>query len=274
MSALPDGLPATLHRLGIDPAQLTAAVLDSDGHWLLLETAQALLASDRNGVSDLYRLELLTGAVALISHTPQGTAGNGASTYPAADARGELIVFQSDASDLVAKDRNGRRDVFLYDLGLERLERVGADLVTGGGAHPAIDAEGNLVLFDQPQTDGQRAIFATRTAELGQSQVLSLSEDSTGTRLDSHHPAISADGRFIAYLEQPVARAEGVACQVHLYDRATEVYHRQGCPAPLAAQVEQARATFSPDGRALQWSLPGRREPIWLNNPLSPIGDD
>jgi hypothetical protein len=35
----------------------------------------------------------------------------------------------------------------------------------------------------------------------GAVEVLSLDNDPTGSRLDNHHPSISADGRFVAYLE-------------------------------------------------------------------------
>ncbi|MEA1053386.1 hypothetical protein U5801_26800, partial [Lamprobacter modestohalophilus] len=58
------------------------------------------------------------------------------------------------------------------------------------------------------------------------------------------------------------------ACQVHVYDRDTSVYHRQVCPAELRDAATTARPLFSAEADALNWVLPGQAEPITLRNPL------
>ena len=98
---LPEGVHLILNGRGIDLDAIDQALFDAQGQWLLFETVQNLLPVDHNGMSDIYRLDLFNRTLTLVSRTPQGFAGNGASRYPAADVRGDWVVFQSDADDLV-----------------------------------------------------------------------------------------------------------------------------------------------------------------------------
>jgi hypothetical protein len=59
-------------------------------------------------------------------------------------------------------------------------------------------------------------------------------------------------------------------CQVHVFDRDTEVYHRQLCPDVLATERERARPQFSPEADQVLWFLPGEGELLRLANPLLP----
>ncbi|NEX18481.1 MAG: hypothetical protein C1943_18250 [Halochromatium sp.] len=273
-AALPVWLHDQLHALGIDPdpSTLTSSLVDADEHWLILETRQALHEGDHNGVSDLYHLDLLSDQLRLISATEQGRAGNGPSRHPAADARGELIVFESEADDLVASDTNAVSDIYLHDLALGQTLRLTDAL--GASAHPGIDAQGQEILYDQRSDEGRRAVLITATATgSGEAATrLSLATVPDGHSVDAHHPAISPDGRFVVYLEQKALGAADAprACQIHLYDRTTQVYHRQPCPPALAEASEQARPAFSPRGDQLQWWLPGQARPLTLRNPLHP----
>ncbi|MCF8002622.1 MAG: DUF1566 domain-containing protein [Chromatiaceae bacterium] len=275
-AALPTWLQDRLQRLAIDPEPIASGLLDADGHWLLFETPQRLVATDTNVSSDLYRLDLLSEQLSLISCTPAGQAGNGASRYPGADASGELIVFHSDADDLVPDDNNQVSDLFLHDLALAQTSRL--TLSEYPSANPALDASGLSVLYDQGSELGNRQVFCKALAGGEAAQVLSLAQSPQGEPLDNHHPAISADGRFIAYLEQTRSEiGETPECQVHLYDRDTEVYHRQACPDALASEEASLRGVFSEDAQSLDWYLPGVAEPIRLSNPLSvetPAQDD
>ncbi|MBK5941009.1 TolB family protein [Halochromatium roseum] len=249
---------------------MTRSLIDAQVHWLLLETTQALQTSVQNTASDFYRLDLLTDRLALISATEQGQAGNGPSRYPAADASGERIIFHSEANDLVANDRNGVRDLFLHDLALGQTTRL--THAEQASANPALDALGEQLVYDQATPAGPRQVIGQALASGEAAEVLSLNSNDAGLQVDNHHPAISADGRFIAYLEQRWgADATNPDCQVHLYDRETEVYHRQPCPAASASPSDEAslRGVFTEDAQRLEWSLPGVVEPIRLSNPLA-----
>ena len=256
-----------LSSLGIDLDTIASSLSDSAGRWLVIETTQALVTSDANQQSDIYQLDLLTHQLTLISACENGHSGNGASRHAAVDASGELIVFHSEANDLVSGDNNTVSDIFLRDLALGYTERLTDASVAS--AHPGIDASGTDVVYDQRSDEGRRAIMSSRLIGASEVETLSLAADDAGSLLDNHHPALSADGRFVAYLEQATSAA-GSRCQVHLFDRATKVDHRQPCPQALADQPELARAVFGTDARTIDWLLPGQMMPLTLSNPLMP----
>jgi hypothetical protein len=273
--ALPEWLGLWLSDHGIDAQGLDDMLLGADESWLVITTTQALVAGDANQTSDVYRIDLGTDGVDLVSRTPRGTAGNGASGYPAADASGELIAFHSDADDLTAGDSNGVSDIFLHDWALTQTTRLTE--AERAAARPALDAAGVLLLYDQEDVTGRRQILGRLPSAAEPPMQLSLDEDPTGWPLDSHHAAISADGRFVAYLEQrsgTVNEPEPGWCRVHLFDRHTKVYHRQACPAPLVAAADAGRAAFSADARWLEWNLPGQGARLILPNPLLTSVDD
>lgn len=268
-TALPIGSQAQLKLLGVDLAAMTSALVDADEHWVILETSQPLVSTDTNSSSDVYRLDLLSSQIGLISATASGQAGNGPSGYPAADANGELIVFQSEADNLVEHDTNEVTDLFVHDLALGQTSRI-----TDGAfrsAHPSLDTSGSNLVYDRHSANGTRQILGQTLIGNNPPELLSLPRSPEGSLLDNHHPAISADGRFITYLEQSAAaHPNGVnTCQVHLYDRRTQVYHRQPCPAALANASESARPEFSADGTTVHWQLSTQDERILLANPLS-----
>jgi hypothetical protein len=91
------------------------AVLSPDGSQLAFESAaNNLVASDSNGVGDVFVLDLNTASLqpSLLSANAQGVPGNGASSGKALSAVG-TAVFDSVASNVVFGDANGERDVFL-----------------------------------------------------------------------------------------------------------------------------------------------------------------
>lgn len=95
--------------------------------------------------------------LASLNHDGSGP-GNGASNYPVLTRDGRHVVFESLASDLVAQDNNGRKDVFARDLltgvtwCLSRHHDGGG---TGdhGSSQPIIGPGGFTVLFRSAATD-------------------------------------------------------------------------------------------------------------------------
>ena len=258
---------ALLDRSGVDTASIAYLVADAAGGWLLFETTEDILPADRNGVSDIYRLDPLTERLTLVSRTPAGSAGNGPSRYPAVDASGELVVFESDADDLVSGDDNGLTDIFLHDVPVGETSRL--TLADAGAAeHPALDAAGEELLYDQRDEAGQRQVLIDGLWDDRLAETLSLAEERPGIGLDNHHPAISADGRYLAYIEARTDADEPAGCRVHVYDRDTARYRRTDCPAALVDKAETARPQFSADGTQIQWLLSGTGGTVVLPNPL------
>jgi hypothetical protein len=182
-------------------------------------------------------------------------------------------VFQSAADDLVEGDTNGVSDIFLHDAPVADTSRITL-LDAGAAAHPALDAAGQDLLYDQRGADGRRQVLVEGLWDGLPAETLSLPADATGAALDNHHPAISADGRHVAYLEIPDSadatdtRTEP-GCRIYFYDRDTAWFQHTACPDALAADPEAARPAFSADGAQVEWFLPGAETPVVVPNPLA-----
>jgi Tol biopolymer transport system component len=118
-----DEMPSRIRTFTRDDALVTTA-MSPGGRTLSIHTLSSHSPNDTNGGSDVYLIDLVqdeAGAVSafsdpiLVSKSRTGAAGNGWSIYSSPSADGNLVAFASDASDLVAADTNGCRDVFLYD---------------------------------------------------------------------------------------------------------------------------------------------------------------
>ena len=128
---------------------------------------------------------------------------------PSISADGRYVAFASNASNLVAGDTNGFTDVFVRDLKLHKtyLVSVGPAGVQGNdnSVDPSISADGRYVAFDsEPATwwpatrNGYEDVFV-RDRKLHKTYLVSVSSAGVQGNGDSDTPAISADGRYVAF---------------------------------------------------------------------------
>jgi Tol biopolymer transport system component len=177
----------------------------------------SLVPSDNNGTYDVFLRDTVNATNELLSqHSPlPGTStGNLLSGFGAVSlsADGHRLVYASYASDLVTNDFNKDCDVFMTDLqaGSTTLVSVGLDGNTASGGSstaPAISADGhfvasastatNLVAND---TNGAADIFL-RNLDTGVTTLININSNgvTSGTG-DASTPAISANGRYVAFL--------------------------------------------------------------------------
>ncbi len=124
-----------------------------DGRLVVFSSeADNLVANDTNNARDVFLRDLAAGTTILVSRTPAGRPGNGASGSAAISADGRFIAFSSDADDLVAGDTNGRTDVFVFDRRTGRVFRVslaqdGSEAANGISYAPDISADGRFISF-------------------------------------------------------------------------------------------------------------------------------
>ncbi len=206
--------------------------ISADGRFVAFQSfANNLIAGDTNGGQDIFVRDTCLGVVTgctpsttRISVDSAGNQGNGASGVPSISADGRLVAFQSFASNLAAGDSNTLEDVFVRDTCFGAgtscapstiLVSVGSagNQANGGSGGPSISADGRLVAFTSLASDlvvgdnnNRRDVFVRDTclgasAGCAPSTVL-VSVDSTGNQGndDSAEPAISDDGRFVAFL--------------------------------------------------------------------------
>lgn len=247
--AAPNELPATLQRI-LDQAGATPQDVQRDAaaRLFVFSTTTALDAADNNRLADVYLYDDAALELELLSATPAGLAGSGASAQPRMDAAGERVVFASAAPDLVGDDGEAWTDIFLYRIALRTLERItGAE--AGHALNPALAATADRAeVFHELQ--GADGLSLIRRINLvgGTPAGVAVAEANGG---DSFLPAVTDDGRYLAWINRSIA-ASTIQCEVRILDRDT----RQVAPLPqdgALCQLHGYRPAFSTDASAILW---------------------
>lgn len=179
----------------------------------------------------LLSLGLLLGTPAIAEQRPQA---NGHSARPDISRTGRFVAFDSEASNLVAADANGTRDVFVRDRRTGRTllasRRTAGEPGDALSSHACLAADGSAVGFMSVatnlvagDTNGQPDIFVHDLRTSRTSRV-SVAGDGSQAAGESRDCAVSADGRFVAFTstaENLVADDTNRAADVFLHDRST-----------------------------------------------------
>jgi Ca2+-binding RTX toxin-like protein/Tol biopolymer transport system component len=132
---------------GMDPR------ISADGRFVLFDSdATDLVGGGLNGRTvDVFRKDIVTGAVTLVSQGRDGSGAGGDSTADSISADGNVAVFTSNASNLVLGDANNTSDVFARNLTTRGTTMVSTHPDGSGLAGPssqgAISADGRYVAF-------------------------------------------------------------------------------------------------------------------------------
>ena len=112
---------------------------------------------DYNKLPDVYVRDMTARVTVLVSRTSSGESGNGASRHPALSADGNIVVFQSEASDLTCGERcptaerdiNLVADIFRHDrrTGVTEIVSRGRTVWMEPSLGPAADQTGRIVAF-------------------------------------------------------------------------------------------------------------------------------
>jgi Tol biopolymer transport system component len=179
------------------------------------------------------------GATARISVATGGTQANNNSDKPAISADGRYIAFSSSASNLVAGDTNGVQDVFLRDQVSGYTTRVSVDSfgaqANGASSSPAISADSFYVAYQSMasnlvagDTNSRPDVFVYHRIT-GVTTRISLATGGTQANSVSNSPAISTDGRYVAFSSDAsnlVAGDTNGCGDVFVRDRATDATTR------------------------------------------------
>ena len=171
--------------------------------------ASNLVPGDTNGKTDIFRRNNQTGEIALISVGYDGSPANDRTTNPCISADGRWVAFASRATNLVENDTNGKSDVFVRDMlyGVTTRISVSPTGIQGDrdSTSQSISADGRWVAFLSGATNlvpgdvnGMADIFL-RDMYTDTTTLISLSSTGIQTNSTSNAPAISADGRYVAF---------------------------------------------------------------------------
>ncbi len=145
----------------------------------------------------------------LISMGMSASPADGASSDASTSDDGRYVAFASDGANLVPNDENEEGDIFVYDRGRQQMTRVS---VTATGAEvrepsgfPRISGDGTVVVFrsfsDEFAEDDDNRTADIFAVDLETNNVALVSRNTRGQVGDgaSNAPAVSADGRFVAF---------------------------------------------------------------------------
>ena len=150
------------------------------------------------------------GTLELVSLDSNGAQANSNSLLPAMTPDGRWIAFRSAATNLVAGDSNGKDDIFVRDRSSGITERVS---IASSGAQaddwssePSISADGRCVAFASSASNLAAGDFNddwdvfVRDRWSGTTEPISVDASGAPALRPSAAPAISGDGRYVAFM--------------------------------------------------------------------------
>lgn len=162
-----------------------------------------------NDIGQLYLHDVDLDETRIVSTNSRGELGNHRSEMPRLSADGKFLAFYSLASNLVDQDTNGRSDIFLksLDSGETRIVSRGTFGESNAGSlDVAISGNGDVVAFIShasnlvaDDTNGYPDAFVYY-ADTGEVERISVSTDGSQGDNQSTRVAVSANGRYVAFL--------------------------------------------------------------------------
>lgn len=240
--------------------------LSVDGRYVVFGSLATNLVGDKVSSSrDIYVKDRLTGQVERVSVDANGGESNATSAGdPAISRDGTLVVFSSDASDLVSGDSNGNRDVFAKNRLTGAVTLVS---VTASGTQanrnchsPVLSGNGRYVVFESQSTNlvagssGNHNIFM-RDLQTGAIEQISVDSGEIQLVGSSYDPSVSQDGSLVVFTLEDFS-ASSYPFPIYLRDRTAGTStiisrHTDG----TIANNQSFGSRLTPDGRYVAyWS--------------------
>jgi Tol biopolymer transport system component len=185
------------------------ASISDDGRFVCFTSeATDLVSGDSNGVTDVFRRDLVNDQTTRVSLGAAAAQGDGASGRARISGSGFVVAFESTAANLVIGDSNGVKDVFVRDLNTSVTSRVSVDSggfqVTGESERPILSEDGTIVAFDassalvggDTNNDTDVYVYDLNATTLTRASVGAAGQEAAGF---SHLPDLSADGNLVVF---------------------------------------------------------------------------
>jgi Tol biopolymer transport system component len=182
--------------------QSGGSTISTNGRYVAFASdATNLVAGDTNDAQDVFVHDGVSGATTRVSVATRGTQANNSSFGPAAiSADGRYVAFSSAATNLVAGATGG---VFVRDrvAGTTTLVSESTGGAKASGAEPAISADGRYVAFSSSATNlvAGDTIGGVFVRDRVKGTTTRVSVSTQGAQASGAEPAISADGRYVAF---------------------------------------------------------------------------
>jgi Tol biopolymer transport system component len=189
--------------------------LSPDARFVLFVNNSNLVSSTAKGDIHVYMRDMQAGTTAMVDVDTNGIgAAFGQPSAPQMSADGRFVVFECPDAGLAANDRNRAFDVFVRDLATHTTELISARDATLPSATAngpsllsacSVSRDGSSVAFASEadnlvpgDTNGWRDIFVCNLF-FGTNALVSVATNGRGADGMSLEPAISADGRYVAF---------------------------------------------------------------------------
>jgi TolB protein len=133
--------------------------LSADGRYVAF-VADEIKTIDKRPVftAKIWLYDRAASVATLVTRSPRGHAPNGTSRHPVVSAHGEVVVFESDASNLLcdrrcardARDENLLSDIFHFERvsgTIRGISRDGEDQWWDPSVGPSMDSTGRVIAF-------------------------------------------------------------------------------------------------------------------------------
>ena len=272
--------------------------LSADGRWAAFQSsASNLVPGDTNhscgptgwgagttNCPDIFVRDLETGETTRVSEGADGTQGTQQSIFPSISADGRFVVFQSYANGLVPGDTDGRADVFVRDrdadedgvydetgpgeVAVELISESYGDLIPSVASvlfGASISADGRFVAFAARLVGGTGPAglhLLVRDRQERTTEMITVDPVGdplpVGGSLFFEGPAISADGRFVAFRyngDQAVAGDSNGRSDIFVRDRVLQTTERVSVATDGSeANGDSIHFAVSGDGRFVAFS--------------------
>lgn len=237
-----------------DGDSMSASVSDDGARIAFYSYATNLVPDDTNGVEDVFvkfRFDEqgtplgIAGPIVRASVASDGTQANGDSYDPMISGNGEFVVFRSLASNLVENDTNGVWDIFVHELSTGVTERVSVasdgTQANRGSFSAQISDNGRFVVFRSnasnlvPNDTNERFDIFVHDRQTDQTVRVSVPDGGSEADNHSYQPAISGDGRWIAF------ESDATNLVPNDTNRARDIFRT---PNPLADGPAPAKEAF------------------------------
>ena len=252
-----------------------SADISRDGRFVVFESAAGNLVHPPlvPGTSHIFLRDRQQGTTRLLS-----TAVSGGPARPQPPSRHQrrwhVVVFESAATNLIEKGTEGVGSTGIYLIGLSSGVRERVD-ARGDGARPSgqsmspgISADGRFVVFAAGQTSRAAAgacvdeprdgngVTDIYLRDMQKNAVRRISRSAGGNEPDgaSYDPAISGDGRFVAFVSQASnltreskGRTPTSTCTISVRGDGVDQSHRRG----TSGNSSSLRPALSYDGSTI-----------------------
>jgi hypothetical protein len=244
------------------------SAISPDGRYVAFTSTATDLVTPATSGSQLFRKDLATGQIMLVSASSAGVQANNNSLYPDLSLDGRYVTFASVATNLVTP-ATSTVHIFRKDMSTGEVVIVSTNLAGAPGnnvsIYSAVSPDGRYVAISSaatnlvaPATSGQQ-VFLKDLAN-GHVTLASASPSGVQGNNTSVYPALSDDGRYVAFSSLATNFVAPVTTTVQVFRKDLsngQIVLASAAPSGAQANNQSIYTSMSPEGRYIVFTSSG-----------------